>query len=479
MTARIQPLSSSTTIILVSSTASAIAYIVYRYRHQGAAQKVLPWVPYAPVGMWETIVEMSGHDIHKFLLKAARAAGQSTFRLKLPLNKKGVFFVGDGKLCKEMLADPGTTKPDAIYGFNRLFVGRDIMFSLNNDYAKNLRKQTLPAFSRKELHRMNATASSQVELLIEKIKQEKEFDPSLIGTWLTFKIICEAAFEYTPTEEEFLGFHHHIDVVFRELVLKTQLNPLRRIFGRLIPSIREAYKSRSWLKQFASQVLDKYDQNSSKSQSSTLIKLLDGTQLLDGDRDLKVTEMLLWLIAGFDTTGFSLSHCLMFLAQNPRVQSKLRQAFKENPDADDRKMIDYCQFVVNETLRVTPILPAGAIRQISRDFVTDQGKIIPKGAIIFSGNYVSSFNPDIFENPEEFRPERWETPTQDMVDNFFPFTFGPRKCPGQPLAISELSLALRLLLARFQFDEVQKGTPKLIGTLKIVGSRLRATALEC
>ena len=79
----------------------------------------------------------------------------------------------------------------------------------NNDYTKGIRKSTTHAFSKNEVGRMNEIALKHVNRwLEERSNLDAPFDPAHEMTRITFFSICEAAFEYEATEEEFVEFAH-------------------------------------------------------------------------------------------------------------------------------------------------------------------------------------------------------------------------------------------------------------------------------
>lgn len=115
-------------------------------------------------------------------------------------------------------------------------------------------------------------------------------------------------------------------------------------------------------------------------------------------------------------------------------------------------VIRYVLFIL-ESLRKHP---PGAIivREATKDYVTpDQELTIPKGQQIFIPVYGIHHDPTIYENPEEFRPERFsaEQVKQRQPGAFMPFGDGPRNCVGLRFAMLEMRIALVKLLQQFEF----------------------------
>lgn len=86
------------------------------------------------------------------------------------------------------------------------------------------------------------------------------------------------------------------------------------------------------------------------------------------------------------------------------------------------------------------------------------GHYIPEGVQVEVNTYVTARNPDVFPDPDEFRPYRWESATDanlDAMNNMArPFSYGPRNCVGRHLA----ELGLVLTIARlYQLYDVTLG----------------------
>ena len=100
---------------------------------------------------------------------------------------------------------------------------------------------------------------------------------------------------------------------------------------------------------------------------------------------------------------------------------------------------------------------------------------IPKGSMVMANIRFLHFDDKYWDNPDEFKPERWLLPGEDSSNvciaqhvNFIPFSLGKRRCLGENLAKSEYLLFGILLLKNFNFrvarDEGGEGQPpSLVG----------------
>lgn len=81
-------------------------------------------------------------------------------------------------------------------------------------------------------------------------------------------------------------------------------------------------------------------------------------------------------------------------------------------------------------------------------FTTKDGQQypIPGGTLVGLQIYTLHFNPDVYPDPFEFKPERWlDSPTREMQRDWIPFGLGPRQCIARNLAMQELFLAVRAI----------------------------------
>ncbi|MCI4375851.1 hypothetical protein PGIGA_G00114330 [Pangasianodon gigas] len=165
-----------------------------------------------------------------------------------------------------------------------------------------------------------------------------------------------------------------------------------------------------------------------------------------------MTEMLL---AGVDTTSFTLSWSTYLLAKHPMVQQQIYEEVTHVlggrvPTADDVPQLPLIKGLVKETLRLYPVLPGNG--RITQDDLIVGGYFIPKGTQLALCHYSTSMDEENFPSAEEFRPDRWlRKDTSDRVDNFgsIPFGYGIRSCIGRRIAELEMYLALTQLLQKF------------------------------
>uniref|UniRef100_A0A8C0M9N3 Cytochrome P450 family 27 subfamily C member 1 n=1 Tax=Canis lupus familiaris TaxID=9615 RepID=A0A8C0M9N3_CANLF len=167
-----------------------------------------------------------------------------------------------------------------------------------------------------------------------------------------------------------------------------------------------------------------------------------------------MTEMLL---AGVDTTSFTLSWAVYLLARHPQVQQTLYQEIVKNlgerhiPTAADVPKVPLVRALLKETLRLFPVLPGNG--RVTQEDLVVGGYLIPKGTQLALCHYATSYEDENFPRAKEFWPERWlRKGSLDRVDNFgsIPFGYGVRSCIGRRIAELEIHLVIIQLLQHFE-----------------------------
>ena len=175
----------------------------------------------------------------------------------------------------------------------------------------------------------------------------------------------------------------------------------------------------------------------------------------DEVRDQVITLML----AGYETTANALSWTWYLLSQNPRPMAVLAEEVQailggRVATVGDLPRLAYNRMVLDESMRLYP--PAWILgrRALADDRLGDQ--VIPAGSVVALCPYTMHRNPAFWDEPEEFRPERF---TRDHAAArppfaYFPFGGGPRLCIGHNFALLESQLITATLAQRFRVELV-------------------------
>jgi cytochrome P450 family 135 len=189
----------------------------------------------------------------------------------------------------------------------------------------------------------------------------------------------------------------------------------------------------------------------------------DGSPI--SDRELR-DELMSLLVAGHETTTASLAWALERLARNPPA---LERASAEAADGG----CAYMDAVICETLRLKPPFMHLA-REVMKPFWIGE-YLLPPGVIVAICIPLVHKRPDVYPDPEEFRPERFLEQAPGTY-TWIPFGGGIRRCIGARFALLQMRVVLSALLSRMTVraaaPEPEQGARRLLVMTPARGSRI-------
>ncbi|KAG7354429.1 cytochrome P450 [Nitzschia inconspicua] len=465
------------------SIAAAVAVVVVTviiagkiFRRDGENGK--PYPPFAPASMLDTMNKMQGSDLPWFYLQMATTLGNRyTYRLKLPLRRMFVV-TGDPNFARDVLLDPKSTKPDLYRQFEAEGIGN--IFTRNGEFWHARRKGTAPAFSSSHIKRMNSVAIEIAELWIKNtllpvMKEGRPFDVAKEMISITLDSICKTAFEYDPTEEEKEQFLKCEELVTTEYISRSLSNPFRQYLGPLLPRRREAMQAAKSNLALAKRIIANYRAMKNPTKG-TIVDLIANNKCY-ANLDEMAVDLIIYLVAGHDTTGYTLAFTLLELARHPEEQKKIRDDLaKRTPD--DWSNSKVVQMAIKESMRLYPVSAGGSLRQLGRDFETDDGFVVPRNSNVVAAMILLHRNSTVFEDADKFIPSRWENPTKEMKDAFLIFSAGKQNCIGQALANAELQCIIPMILSQVELEVMEEGSVDCFLTMKPTGAWLKAKPLK-
>uniref|UniRef100_A0A8C5FPY4 Forkhead box K1 n=1 Tax=Gadus morhua TaxID=8049 RepID=A0A8C5FPY4_GADMO len=170
-----------------------------------------------------------------------------------------------------------------------------------------------------------------------------------------------------------------------------------------------------------------------------------------------LSQAMIFIFAGYETSSSSLVFLAYNLALNPEVMTKLQQEIdstfpnKGAVEYQALNQMEYLDSVINESLRLYPL--ALRLERVAKATVEINGLVIPKGTVVMVPLWVMHRDPDLWPNPEEFKPERFSKENKDTIDpyTYMPFGAGPRNCIGMRFALVMMKLAMVEILQKFSF----------------------------
>lgn len=181
----------------------------------------------------------------------------------------------------------------------------------------------------------------------------------------------------------------------------------------------------------------------------------------EGFADQEIFEQLFTLVlAGHETGAASIAWACDLVHRHPDVLARLRDELAPlGPELDPAVVarLPFLEAVCHETLRLYPPI-AIATRKLQRPF-TLRGHELPAGATLGALAMLAHRRPEVFPDPEAFRPERFLGRSYSPFE-YFPFGGGNRRCVGAAFALYEMKQLLATMLAHHRLELREDKAPR-------------------
>ena len=341
-----------------------------------------------------------------------------------------------------------------VFRSNHLLLGNGLLTS-ESDFWRRQRRLTQPAFHREQINAYAKIITNSAGRMISIWKEGEIHDIYQDMKRLALEIITKILFDVDiNSESDNIG--RALKVVWEEFTARIQS-------GLLIPerlptpgNIRYRRAVRQ-LDRIVFRIIQ--ERRSGNLDHNDCLSILLASQDMDGsqmtDQQLR-DEVMTLFIAGHESTALALTWTWYLLAQNPSVVSQLCAELEEvpgthPPDMNDLPQLQFTECVIKEALRLYP--PVWAIPRQSLNDCEIGGYQIPAGASLTISQWVMHRDPRYFEEPDKFRPGRWENGFEKRLPSFayFPFGGGSRHCIAYSLAMVEAVLIIAMLAKKFDF----------------------------
>ena len=202
----------------------------------------------------------------------------------------------------------------------------------------------------------------------------------------------------------------------------------------------------------------------SKEESNTKNEKVESEKKTkDISYDSAISTAGILLVAGYDTTGTTMSYALYELAINQDCQDTLFEEIENaksggNLSYDAIQSLPYLDAVVHETLRRHPVV-AALERPCTKDYkLPGTDLLIKKGELVRMNTIGIFFDPEIYPNPEQWNPENFskENRAERNPYSFAAFSLGPRNCLAMRFAMFEMKVAISHIVSNFKLVPTTK-----------------------
>ncbi|XP_060194026.1 cytochrome P450 81C13-like [Lycium barbarum] len=219
--------------------------------------------------------------------------------------------------------------------------------------------------------------------------------------------------------------------------------------------------------EFLSRLLDELRHSCAKGKKTTLVEKLLCLQESEPEfytDDLIKSILLALFVAGTETTSMTIQWAMRLLLAHPEAFHKLRAEIDSKVgnesllNESDLTKLPYLQCVINETLRLYPPVPL-LLPHYSLEDCTIGGYDVPKHTILMVNAWAIHRDPELWYEPEKFKPERFEAMEGEKEGfnyKFVPFGMGRRACPGATMGLRTVALVLGPLVQGFDWKSVEE-----------------------
>src|SRR3954447_13347282 len=359
---------------------------------------------------------------------------------------KGVY-VSDPQSIKELFTgDQSDLLAGQANSFLSPIIGPHSVLTLDGPEHMRQRKLLLPPFQGSRVANFRSVVREVAQSEVDRWQPGSELVLRDRMRALTFDVICRAVFGvYEPERVERLRIA--LTAIIDSSPLALTIGALRKDLGRWSPGGRFQRKLAAADALLYEEIERRRGESDLEGRSDVLSLLMqarddDGQPMTDAElRD----ELVTMLGAGHETTATGLCFALELLMWHPAELARLRESIANGEGA-------YLEAAMKETLRLRPVIDA-AQRTLTRPRKI-LGYEVPAGHRVYPGIALVHMRPDLYPEPEVFRPERW---LDDQVESYawLPFGGGIRRCIGAALAQAEMVEALRVIVARVQLEPVR------------------------
>ncbi|MGI5374140.1 cytochrome P450 [Streptomyces sp. CA-251387] len=396
-----------------------------------------------------------------------------------------------GPLTVVVICDPELTRQalidDRIFDKGGPFFDRvaevlgNALISCPYSSHRRLRRLAQPAFHSGRFPGYAQAMTSCIDEVTGSWRAGEDIDVNAEAMTITSKITTTALFSDTLPPAGFGQLHDDITTVFDGFYQRMLLlPPLDRL---PTPGNRAYLRARARLRSTCDQIIAQRRADGA-DHGDLLSALIAARDPEDGGRgmtDAEISDAIpTFFLAGTESTASVLAWALDLLARHPEIEQRLHTEVDSvlcgaPATHADLPRLTLTARIITETLR---LYPPGWI--LTRTVTADTrlgGHLLPAGTSLAYSPYLIHHRPDLYDQPETFDPDRWDRdrpqpPRQALI----PFGTGARKCIGDTFAMTQATLALATITARWRLEHLpgQKVRPALGAALRPRELRMRA-----
>lgn len=396
----------------------------------------------------------------------------------MKLGSLPLLVISSSKLAKEVMKTHDLafcSRPKLLVQQKLSYNCLDVIFSPYNDHWREVRKiTTTHLFSPTKMQSFRHLREDEISRVVAKIScfpaAREAFNFSELARAISSNLICRIAFgkRYDEDGGEMRRFYellHEVQSLMATFFVSDYFPDFKWV-DKVAGLVDRLDLTCEKLDCFYQELIDEhFDRNRKDLEEEdvldVLIKLKEEKSCsieLTWDH-IKALLMDIF-IAATESTAASMVWVMTALMKTPqtmhKVQSEIRNSTgkKGKVDEDDLPNLHYLKAVINETMRLYPPAPLLVPRESIERCILEGYEIPPK-TVVYINAWAIARDPECWENPDEFVPERFLNSNLDIKGQDFeviPFGSGRRICPGISMGLVDLSLTVANLLYSFDWE---------------------------
>ena len=355
------------------------------------------------------------------------------------LSQPALFLGGKEKIMKGM--------KDPI--LRRLFLPN--LLNMNGERHKQQRHLMQPAFHARQVGQYHDDMAALTQRMLERWQSLSQVELYAEMKQLTQRIVVKTLLGLD--DERVID---QIGTLFQQLMASMEwlmFTPSIDVPG--MPYHRTLKLARQWESFLHALIAQKRKETEATDVLAALVQAHDedGTRLTD---DELFSQTFFLYAAGHVTTSTALTWTIFLLHQHPRIHADLLAELDgtlhgEVPTFASLQHLPLLDGVIKESLRLLPPTPT-SMRTTAAPCELG-GFALPKGATIFYSPFLTHRLPELYEEPDRFQPQRWETLSRTPYE-YLPFAAGPHRCIGAEFALLEIKVVVAMLLQQYRLAVV-------------------------
>jgi cytochrome P450 len=378
-------------------------------------------------------------------LRQCRERYGKRFTIRLPLSPPFVMLTDPADVKAVFTAPPDVLRPGEGARVLEPVVGANSVLLLDEAAHMGQRKLLLPAFHGERMERLESLMEEVTEEELASLPRDVpvELHPRMQD--LTLRIILRAVFGLDPGARfETLRERLQAMLVFGDKPISLAPPPKDSVPARILERIgpfAHFVRMQAEVDELLFELIA--ERRSETAERDDVLAMLVEARHDDGsamsEQEIR-DELMTLLVAGHETTASTLAWAFERLAHDPQVLARLVEKIDSSDDA-------YLTATIQETLRIRPVLPNVAPRLVAKPIEVG-GWTYPPGCSLVLNGYLIHHDPEIYPDPDAFRPERFLNESPGTY-TWIPFGGGRRRCLGASFAMLEMKIVLRSALSAF------------------------------